>query len=59
MEIGRVASDLILDAGGEALGDRYVPIGDADVARIIAEIRATRPDFVLNSLIGPSSYAFL
>ncbi len=58
-EISRVARDLILDAGGEALGDRYLPIGDTDVARIIAEIRSTRPDFVLNSLIGPSSYAFL
>lgn len=58
-EVGRVARDLILDAGGEILGDRYLPIGDAGVDRIIAEIRATRPDFVLNSLIGPSSYAFL
>ena len=58
-EISRVARDLILDAGGEALGDRYLPIGDTDVDRIIAEIRATRPDFVLNSLIGPSSYRFL
>ncbi|MBA3326486.1 MAG: transporter substrate-binding protein [Rhodobacteraceae bacterium] len=58
-EVGRVARDLILDAGGEALGDRYVPIGDTDVDRLVAEIRATRPNFVLNSLIGPSSYAFL
>lgn len=58
-EIGRVARDRVQAAGGVVLGERYLPIGDTDVARIIAEIRATRPDFVLNSLIGPSSYAFL
>jgi branched-chain amino acid transport system substrate-binding protein len=58
-EISRVARNRILDAGGEGLGDRFVPMGDTDVDRIIAEIRETRPDFVLNSLIGPSSYAFL
>lgn len=58
-EVSRVARNRILDAGGEALGDRFVPMGETDVDRIIAEIRATRPDFVLNSLIGPSSYAFL
>ncbi len=58
-EIGRVARDRILHVAGEALGDRYLPIGDTDVDRIIAEIRATRPSFVLNSLIGPSSYTFL
>ncbi len=26
---------------------------------MIDEIRMTRPDFILNSLIGPSSYTFL
>jgi branched-chain amino acid transport system substrate-binding protein len=58
-EVSRVARDLILEAGGEVPGDRYLPIGETDATRIVAEIRATRPDFVLNSLIGPSSYAFL
>ena len=58
-ETNRVARDLIADAGGEVLGERYLPIGETDVARLIAEIRATRPDFILNNLIGTSSYAFL
>ncbi len=58
-EMNRVARDLLSDAGGSILGDRYLPLGDTDVSRIIAEIRATRPAFVLNSLIGPSSYRFL
>src|SRR5690606_7489450 len=51
--------DLIADAGGSVLGERYLPLGETDVSRLIAEIEATRPDFVLNHLIGTSSYAFI
>lgn len=58
-ETNRVARDLIADAGGEVLGERYLPIGDMDVSRLLAEIEATRPGFILNNLIGSSSYSFL
>ncbi len=58
-ETNRVARDLIADAGGKVLAERYLPIGETDVSRLIAEIKATRPDFILNNLIGTSSYAFL
>ena len=58
-ETNRVARDLIADAGGKVLGERYLPLGETDVSRLIDEIRATRPDFILNNLIGPSSYAFI
>ncbi|WP_206455946.1 transporter substrate-binding protein [Aurantimonas marina] len=57
-ETNRVARDLVSDAGGQILGERYLPLGDVDVGRLIDEIRATRPSFILNHLIGPSSYAF-
>lgn len=57
-ETNRVARDLITDAGGRVLGERYLPIGETDMQRLIPEIRATRPDFILNNLIGTSSYAF-
>lgn len=58
-EINRLAREAINNAGGEVFGERYLQIGSDDVDRMIEEIRATSPDFVLNSLIGPSSYAFL
>ncbi len=58
-EINRLARMTIAAAGGEILGERYLPIGATDVERMIDEIRATCPDFVLNSLVGASSYAFL
>lgn len=58
-EMSRVARAAIFENGGEVLGERYLPIGDTDVERMIAEIKAVRPNFVLNSLIGDSSYALL
>lgn len=58
-ETNRIAREYIHRSGGDVLAERYVPIGDTDIERLIAEIRAKRPDFILNNLIGPSSYAFL
>jgi len=58
-ETNRVARDLIADAGGTVLAERYLPIGETDVSRLIDEIKATKPDFILNNLIGTSSYAFI
>jgi branched-chain amino acid transport system substrate-binding protein len=58
-ETNRIARELIADHGGQVVGERYVPLGSTDIAHIIDEIRRHKPDFVLNNLIGPSSYAFL
>ena len=57
-ETNRVARDLVGDAGGTVFGERYLALGDIGVERLVSEIRATRPNFILNNLIGPSSYAF-
>lgn len=58
-EMNRIARELILAADGEVAGERYLPIEETDVERLVGEIEAARPSFVLNNLIGPSSYAFL
>lgn len=58
-EINRLARETITANGGEILGERYLPIGSLDIGRMIDEIRFTRPDFILNSLVGASSYEFL
>lgn len=58
-EMSRLARETISVAGGATLGERYLPLGSRDVGRMIAEIISTRPDFILNSLIGPSSYQFM
>jgi len=58
-EMNRLARELLLASGGEVVGERFLPIEETDIGRLIAEIRAQRPSFILNNLIGPSSYAFL
>lgn len=58
-EMNRLARELVGNAGGEVLGERYLPLDETAVERIISEIEQRRPSFILNNLIGPSSYAFL
>ncbi|MBL8708628.1 MAG: transporter substrate-binding domain-containing protein [Rhodospirillaceae bacterium] len=58
-ETNRIAREAMLHSGGAVVAERYVPIGDIDIDHLVAEIRQKRPNFILNNLIGPSSYAFL
>lgn len=58
-EMAQIARAEITGSGGQVLGDRYIAVGTTELDHILHEIRALRPDFVLNSLIGESSYAFL
>jgi urea transport system substrate-binding protein len=57
-EMNRLARELIMAAGGEIAGERYLPIEEVAVERLVAEVERVKPDFILNNLIGPSSYAF-
>ena len=58
-EMNRLARERITAAGGEILGERYLPLGSREVGRMVAEIRHARPDFILNNLVGTSTYEFL
>ena len=58
-ETNRIAREMVERQGGGVKAERFVPLGDTDITHIIAEIRAKRPDFVLNTLIGPSSRALV
>ncbi|KZL09049.1 transporter substrate-binding domain-containing protein [Pseudovibrio sp. Ad26] len=57
-ETNRVARELLMAVGGQVLGEKYVPINSPDIAHLIDEIAAKKPDFILNNLIGLSSYEF-
>jgi branched-chain amino acid transport system substrate-binding protein len=58
-ETNRIAREYVEARGGRVKGERFVALGDTDIAHIIEEVRLKRPDFVLNTLIGPSSAAFV
>jgi branched-chain amino acid transport system substrate-binding protein len=57
-ENNRILREVVHACGGTVLAEKYLPVGATDVDRIISEIRTSRPDFVFNTLIGESSYAF-
>lgn len=58
-EMAQIARAEVAASGGEILGDRYLAVGDTGLDHILHEIKALKPSFILNSLIGESSYAFL
>ncbi|MEZ5767391.1 MAG: transporter substrate-binding protein [Paracoccaceae bacterium] len=45
--------------GIAVVGERFLPLGDEQIDHLMADIAATRPQVVVNSLIGPSNYAFM
>jgi urea transport system substrate-binding protein len=53
-----IIADLINAAGGEVIGERYLPLGEIDLAAIIEDIARTKPDVVLNTINGDSNNAF-
>lgn len=57
-ENNRILREIVQANGGTVVSEKYVPVGSTDLGHFIREIRATRPDFIFNTLIGESSYAF-
>jgi len=58
-ESNRIARELIGAAAGEVVAERYFHFGDADFTSVIEQILQSDTDFVLNNLVGESSYFFL
>ncbi len=58
-EMNRLAREIVAEAGGEIVGERCLPIGDTGIERLIVDVTARQPDFILSNLLGPSSHAFL
>jgi branched-chain amino acid transport system substrate-binding protein len=57
-ENNKIMREAVQDAGGQVIVERYLPVGETDVSRIVAQILDRRPSFVFNTLIGDSAYAF-
>jgi urea transport system substrate-binding protein len=53
-----IIHDLVKANNGSVLAERYRPLGAADFSAVTAEIRALKPDVVLNTLNGDSNDHF-
>lgn len=59
-ESNRIMSDLLLEHGGEKVGERYVKLnaGAKDFEHVLAEIKSKRPDFIFSTVVGQATAAF-
>lgn len=60
-ESNRIMSDLVTQRpGGETVARRYVPVnaGPGDFDEIIADIKATQPDFIFSTVVGNATQHF-
>ncbi len=58
-ESNRIASELVNVAQGHVLMDRYYSLDDINFSDAVDAIVDQHPDFIVNNLVGKSSYAFL
>ncbi len=57
-ENNRILREVLVPRGGTIVGERYLPVGDVDLAQVIEAILEAAPDFVFSTLIGTSAYRF-
>jgi urea transport system substrate-binding protein len=50
--------DFVRLGGGQVVGERYVPLGSAELGGVVAELQGLQPDLVLSTLSGDSNGAF-
>ena len=53
----RIIRDVTHAASATILGERYLPLGQSDMAAVIADIRRLKPDVILNTINGDSNHA--
>ncbi|WP_413283626.1 transporter substrate-binding protein [Vibrio sp. MA40-2] len=58
-ESNRIASELLSAANGEVVLERCFHLDDLDFSATISAVIDQSPSFVVNNLVGESSYAFL
>jgi ABC-type branched-subunit amino acid transport system substrate-binding protein len=58
-ENNRILREALIEVDGRVVGERYFPVSELDFDALAQQIIHDRPDFIFNTLIGKSSYAFL
>ncbi|MDP1773087.1 MAG: urea ABC transporter substrate-binding protein [Methylobacter sp.] len=55
----RIIRDIVQAAGGQVLGERYLPFDSSiDLATGVAEIRRLKPDVIINTINGDNNFDF-
>lgn len=54
----KIAKPTIAAAGGEVVGEDYIPLGNTEFTSIINRIKAAKPDCIYSTVVGGSNVAF-
>jgi len=57
-ESNKNAKVWLKEAGGELLGEEYIPLGSAEFTPILNKIRDAQPNFIFSTVVGASDIAF-
>ncbi|WP_426139076.1 transporter substrate-binding protein [Pseudomonas sp. DWP3-1-2] len=58
-ESNRIAREVLQAAHGDVIGEKYIHLGSTNFTDLIQFLLTEQPAFILNNLVGESSYAFL
>ncbi len=58
-ENSRILRETVTARGGTVVAERYLPVGETDLRKLVDAVIEARPSFVFSSLIGVSGLAFL
>lgn len=58
-ESNRIAKEVIEASGAQICCDQYLPLGVTQTTHLVEKVLAQSPDFILNNLVGDSSWVFL
>jgi urea transport system substrate-binding protein len=57
-ESNKNAKVWLKNAGGELLGEEYIPLGSSEFGPVLNKIREAKPDFIFSTVVGASDIAF-
>jgi urea transport system substrate-binding protein len=57
-ESNKNAKIWLQNAGGELLGEEYIPLGSSEFGPVLNKIRQAKPDFIFSTVVGASDIAF-
>ena len=57
-ESNKNAKVWLQNAGGELLGEEYVPLGSSEFGPVLGKIRDAKPNFIFSTVVGASDIAF-
>ncbi len=56
-ESNKNAKEWLARAGGEVVGEDYVPLGSSEFAPVFNKVRQQKPDFIFSTVVGDSDIA--